>query len=146
MEPKSTSQTESKNHKFEIINHKSKILHYFPAVLLTVGIAVVSLVEAPYVQVDVRMSDKLIHGLMYLFLALFWALPLNHKSQIKNHTIICVLVTLYGGLLELLQHYCTTTRSGEWLDLLADFLGALIGVILVTLINIGRLGRKGRLE
>ena len=35
-----------------------------------------------------------------------------------------------GGLLELLQSYCTTTRNGDWLDFLADGIGA-IGICLV---------------
>jgi VanZ family protein len=34
---------------------------------------------------------------------------------------------LLGGLIELLQAYCTTTRSGEWLDFFADSIGVLLG-------------------
>ena len=32
-----------------------------------------------------------------------------------------------GGLMELLQAYATTTRSGEWLDFWADSVGVLLG-------------------
>lgn len=35
-----------------------------------------------------------------------------------------------GGLMELLQAYCTTTRSGEWLDFWADSVGVLLGYAL----------------
>ena len=33
---------------------------------------------------------------------------------------------LMSGLLELLQEYCTTTRAGEWADLIANSLGTLL--------------------
>ena len=75
----------------------------------------------------VSVSDKLMHGVMYLLLAVSWMIP------VRRPVWVCVAVTLYGGLLELLQHTCTLTRSGEWFDLLADFIGALIGVLLMIL-------------
>ena len=83
---------------------------------------------------------------MYTVLAVAWMIPIarrfnNPKSEIINpkseyapYLYVCALVSLYGGLMELLQHYCTLTRSGDWLDLLADILGALIGVLLVFVI------------
>ena len=38
-----------------------------------------------------------------------------------------IFLTAMGGLLELIQAHCTTTRSGEWLDFWADGAGALLG-------------------
>lgn len=38
--------------------------------------------------------------------------------------------------MELMQAYCTTYRSGEWLDFLADSLGALIGFLIGCLLNV----------
>ena len=43
---------------------------------------------------------------------------------------------LLGGLMELLQAYCTTTRSGEWLDFWADSLGVLLGNALGILLHL----------
>ena len=43
--------------------------------------------------------------------------------------------------MELLQAYCTTTRSGEWLDFWADSLGVLLGTIVGLLMR--RLWFKG---
>jgi VanZ family protein len=34
----------------------------------------------------------------------------------------------YGGIIELLQHYLFTWRSGEWADLFADAVGAFMGL------------------
>ena len=84
----------------------------------------------------VSVSDKLMHGVMYLLLAISWMIP------VRRPVWVCVAVTLYGALLELLQYACTLTRSGEWLDLLADFLGALIGVLSMILFQ--RLHEKMR--
>ena len=97
-----------------------------PAVLLTAGIAILSLTESTHMPA-VSVSDKLMHGVMYLLLAISWMIP------VRRPVWVCLAVTLYGGLLELLQYACTLTRSGEWMDLLADFLGALIGVLLMIL-------------
>jgi len=88
-------------------------------------------------QIDLPGRDKTLHGLMYLVLAIAWLLSIpkmsNVKSPIAPYIFVCALVTLYGALLELLQHYCTHTRSGDLMDILADFLGAILGVALVAL-------------
>jgi hypothetical protein len=33
-----------------------------------------------------------------------------------------------GGVIELVQAYCTTNRSGEWLDLAADAIGCTLAI------------------
>ena len=94
--------------------------------LTTVGIAIMSLTESTQMP-SVTLNDKLMHAFLYACLAATWWLA------VKRPVWIIIGVTLYGALLELLQLYCTRTRSGEWLDLLADFLGASITMILVIL-------------
>ena len=42
---------------------------------------------------------------------------------------------ILGGIVELGQAYCTTTRSGEWLDFLADSIGVLLGTALGLLMK-----------
>ena len=34
-----------------------------------------------------------------------------------------------SGLIEMIQAYCTTNRSGDWLDLAANAIGALFGIV-----------------
>ena len=108
-----------------IVRNRS-YMNYIPAVCITVGIAIMSLTESSYMP-SVSLNDKVIHALLYAVLAAAWWLA------IKRPVWIIVGVTLYGALLELFQHYCTLTRSGEWLDLLADFVGATIAIILAIL-------------
>jgi len=118
---------------------KKSYMAYVPAVLMTVGIAVVSLWEAPHLPREVAMHDKIMHGLMYTVLAVCWAVPLTLKrpqtisNYLKPAICVCLCVTAYGALMEVLQRYCTLTRSGEMADVLADFIGALLGVALVAM-------------
>lgn len=121
---------------------KKSYMAFLPAVLLTVGIAIISLWEAPQLPPPVlSLGDKVLHGLMYTLLAVSWAIPVtksqmsNIKYQILSCIAVCLSVTAYGGVMELLQRYCTVTRSGEWLDLLADFIGAAVGVTIVVVIT-----------
>ena len=117
------------------IANRKKYWTFLPAVLFTAAVAYLSLTESAQAP-SVALSDKVIHGAMYLVLAISWILPF--KSPISNlqspiYAFVLLGTTAFGALLELLQHFCTLTRSGEWLDLLADLVGALIGILLVLL-------------
>jgi len=127
-----TSVTESK-YTCPIVLNRSHMA-YLPAVILTVGIAILSLTESTHMP-SVSLNDKLLHGAMYALLAVTWALPLRKLSTFNFHlsTYIIIGTTAYGALMEILQRFCTLTRSGEMADLLADFIGALIGVGIIML-------------
>lgn len=111
---------------------------YIPAAVLAVGIAVVSLIENPHIPSDIRLSDKAMHALMYALLALSLAAALfrNRHAAWRTALLSILGTTLYGALLELLQATCTRTRSGEWLDVLADLIGALAGFIVVWIVTL----------
>ena len=132
---------------------KRSYMAFLPAVLLTVGIAVISLWEAPQLPPPVlSLGDKVLHGLMYTLLAVSWAIPVskcpmpNVRCPIGRAAVVCLSVTAYGGVLELLQRYCTRTRSGEWLDLLADFLGAAVGVTIVMIFRNIEISKSRNIE
>jgi VanZ family protein len=81
--------------------------------------------------------DKIVHLLMYLSLAViigYDILKNNVKFSIQKTMIIVILMTiLYGGLLELVQEYLTTTRSGDWMDFLFNSLGVILSIPLFLL-------------
>jgi VanZ family protein len=56
--------------------------------------------------------------------------------RVRTYLYVCALATSYGALMEILQRYCTLTRSGEMADLYADAIGAIIGVIIVAILSI----------
>ena len=113
---------------------------FLPAILIAIGIAVVSLWEFPKLPSSIQASDKLIHGLMYLLLSIEIIIPFDRSSRTRvlPYIYVCVAATVYGALIEILQHFCTVSRTGSLCDLCADFVGALIGVILVFVITLLR--------
>jgi VanZ family protein len=80
---------------------------------------------------DVQFIDKWTHLVMYGgTCSVIWFEYLLHHRTIDWGKILLLSVvgmTLLGGLMELLQAYYTTTRSGEWFDFWADSLGVLLG-------------------
>ena len=74
--------------------------------------------EIPYI-------DKVVHICMYggLCLILWIEYLRNHKTVNWNHVIWGGIIApvAMSGCIELMQAYCTDTRSGDWLDFLANF-------------------------
>lgn len=88
--------------------------------------------ETPFNTID--LADKWTHFIMYggTALVMWWEYWRRHRHADLGRLWLCagVGLSLMGGLLELLQAYYTTTRSGEWLDFVADSIGA-VGVCLI---------------
>jgi len=76
--------------------------------------------------------DKLLHagayGLLTVLLAQF--LLCLMRDDVRLYAISFVATVTYGGLLEILQLTIQTGRTAEWLDLLADAVGALLACVL----------------
>ena len=95
---------------------------------------------------DVEFIDKWTHLVMYggTSAVIWWEYLRNHRI-INWHRLLWIAVVgmiVLGGVIELAQKYCTTTRSGEWLDFIADTVGVLIGSGLGCLMYISRHKRK----
>ena len=80
---------------------------------------------------EVQFIDKWTHLVMYGgTTSVIWFEYLRHHRQLdKRKLVLWALLgmIILGGVVELLQAYCTTTRSGEWLDFYADTIGVLLG-------------------
>ena len=91
---------------------------------------------------DVQFIDKWTHLVMYGgTCSVIWWEYLRSHQQINWRRVVLLAVVgmiLLGGLMELLQAYCTTTRSGEWLDFWADTVGVLLGTIVGLLMMVLR--------
>ena len=91
--------------------------------VLIIVIWVVCLIPIPDTPLsDFDLADKWTHFVMY---GVFSFVVCYEHKRISWHTI--VLPILMGGMIELAQVYLTTCRSGEWLDLLANSIGVIIG-------------------
>lgn len=106
------------------------ILEYIFAAIVAVAIIVLSVIPVPEDTSlsDVPFIDKWAHMLMYA--GLTFAMWVDHVVILKRSLtfrfllLMFIAPTVLGGLLELVQAYCTTHRSGDWLDLAADAVGS----------------------
>lgn len=94
------------------------------AVAATLATAVLLLMPAPPPPLAPGLAalplDKLVHAALFFLLARLW-----RRAGSLHAGAVAALATAFGGLLELAQHRLGT-RSGEWGDLAADGLGALL--------------------
>ena len=74
--------------------------------------------------------DKLAHAFFHFIFTILWFLVF--KKQVKKKNQIKLLISavffslIFGTLIEVLQNKFTTTRNGDFFDVLANFSGAVI--------------------
>lgn len=135
------------------------IRHHIFSLLTLLLIAVLSLMPAQeFPQTDIQFADKWAHWVMYGFLTLVmgidyvlrdeylstkpytsWRQRLAHKNKgtaIWQFLFIAIIASVYGGLMELGQAYLTTSRHGDWLDVLANSFGALCALVLLIIYHL----------
>ena len=95
--------------------------------------------ETPLDGVD--FIDKWTHLVMYGGTsAVIWCEYLRCHSVINWSRLLWIAVAgmiVLGGVIELIQGNCTTTRSGEWFDFIADSVGVLLGAGFGLLLYVG---------
>jgi VanZ family protein len=60
----------------------------------------------------------------------------NKGAAIWQLLVIAIIASVYGGLMELGQAYLTTSRHGDWLDVLANSFGALCALVLLIIYHL----------
>lgn len=78
--------------------------------------------------------DKFVHAILFGLFSFCTMIGFTKQYQFSVSTSNVVLITvvfsiLYGLSIELFQEYVLTDRSFEWLDLLADATGIMIGYV-----------------
>jgi len=77
--------------------------------------------------------DKLVHLFIFLVLTFLWLLYVNNVlNDTKPIVLLFILVAclFYGILIEVIQELFVLSRGAEVLDVIADLLGASIGLLL----------------
>jgi len=113
---------------------------YLLSLIVTVAIVVLSTIPIPEDAPlgDVPLIDKWVHMVMYggLSLMMFADHVLRSKQILTRGFFAWMLFypIALGGLMELVQAYLTTCRSGDWIDWEADAVGALIVSFILLLL------------
>lgn len=92
-------------------------------------------------ETDVPFTDKWAHWLMYgsWTFVILWEARKRPTAHPAGRTVALLLfAAAWSGLMELAQAYLTTTRSGEWTDLLANVIGVACGWTLFSVWSAAR--------
>lgn len=118
---------------------KRSLINYWKVLVILVLITYGSLTTPTNLHTPVWWefpnSDKIIHGLLYMFLTFVMATAQLRQLKKINYLITIVFPLIFGSIMEVLQYYLTTQRSAEWFDLLANSLGILTAVVLLIYIR-----------
>jgi VanZ family protein len=96
----------------------------------------------PQVPENLRVDnfDKIVHFLMFLALSgvVFFDSTSYLRKKIKFSQIFFtsfLYPTLFSGLIEIIQEYFSSFRTGDWIDFLFDGIGAFVGIVICSAIN-----------
>ncbi len=124
-----------------------QIRRYKFTVLIALVITVLSTIPIPEVKPleSVPFFDKWVHFVMYGAMSVTMWLDANRfklpfslrmrRLGMWFYVAMIVIPSAFGGLMELVQAYLTTVRSGDFIDFLADAVGAVIGTVVCKLIQ-----------
>ncbi|MGB3773681.1 MAG: VanZ family protein [Leeuwenhoekiella sp.] len=85
-------------------------------------------------------GDKILHGTAYFFFCILWFmyffLILKRDNPFGKNLIIAACWSLFFGMvIEILQSEFTTYRTGDFLDMLANSTGILLGVLALFILK-----------
>ena len=83
--------------------------------------------------------DKLVHIIAFAILALSTSITLSKlrvliDTNYRLMTLILVVCTIFGTILEFLQQELRVGRSAELLDIVADCIGVLLGFVIFRIV------------
>ena len=77
-------------------------------------------------------DDKIYHFGAYALLAFLWAFLIERFNTKKPLLIAAMGTIAYGIVIEVLQHKINPLRTFDTLDILANCLGVMFGIIIVN--------------
>ena len=108
-----------------------------PAILWSAFIFYVSLLPGKKIE-TFQVNDKLAHIGVYWLLGVFMLFPLLKKIKIKYLFAVLGYVFFMGLGIEYLQENYCSNRHFDWWDVVANFSGALIAVVMIFSYSIYR--------
>ncbi|WP_366186560.1 VanZ family protein [Flavobacterium ovatum] len=90
-------------------------------------------------QVEVVNFDKYIHGVFHFIFTMLWflffKLHFKKENKFKPFVVSFLLSVSFGVLIEVLQQWCTQSRTGDLLDVLANMFGATVAIGLFYILD-----------
>lgn len=119
-----------------------RIPRFLTSAVVTAGVLYLTLAPRPFGSVRIPLfdgADKVVHFMMFFAMAFAYHFDFRRgKKPVDEARLmgwIFVILSAFGGLIELAQWKMRMGRSGDWYDLLADIAGAVYGIILAWLIS-----------
>lgn len=110
-----------------------------PAILWTLFIASSCLLPASAFKSfsfdSLIQLDKLVHLILYITFVILWYLAWPKWKRSYSYVLLVVGI-MYGVLIEILQSEMSLGRSYDIADILANTIGAILGVILIPFISL----------
>jgi len=105
------------------------------AITAQIMVTVALLWPAPdWPQTDVPMADKWAHLLVFSVLFYLWAQALSVKNQIRRLSVKLVIALIfYSTIIEVIQDSWSISRTGDFMDVLANTVGILLGLIVFNI-------------
>ena len=119
------------------------IRNFWPAITWGIMIFILSAVPGnyfPQVQTlsDWLKPDKIVHFFLYAVFSYLVLLGFIKRKQSLNHKtilLVLLLIIIWGGLLEIMQHYIFIRRNGNIYDFLANSLGCVMSYVLILYVE-----------
>ncbi|MFN3756305.1 MAG: VanZ family protein [Flavobacterium sp.] len=88
-------------------------------------------------SITVENSDKYVHFIFYFITAFLTYITLKSfgVSFYKRVLLSFVFSVVYGIIIEVLQEVLTDTRRFEWADIVANATGAIISLLLISVLR-----------
>ncbi len=112
---------------------KVKTLSLSVALIYSLAILTLSLINLESNPIKIEASDKVYHFVSYILMAVFWLWFLNtaqNKTSYTSISLIILSIIVYGIIIEYLQLSLTNYRMFDWNDVIANILGTVLGLIL----------------
>jgi len=83
---------------------------------------------------SIPLKDKIVHAILYFMFIVLSYKSLHTKYRNSKSVAFIVLLSLIIGIsIEILQGAITVSRSFDLFDIVANFFGSLIGILLISI-------------
>ena len=109
-------------------------LYLLLLVIFTLLVTVLSLRSFSSPPQFISSQDKIGHFIAYALLAWLACQALGNRLKLSSTIVIAfVYASATGTILEILQANFTTSRQGDWVDIMANLLGGITGCVVFGL-------------